>query len=258
MKQQKEKKLKGKVAIVTGAAQGLGREFALAFAYEGAKIVLADIRVPQMELVAGEIKDLGSRALAVRTEVSSEEQVNNLVQKTLEELGKIDVLVNNAGIGFQGDSPARGSIKDLSLRHWQAVLGVNLTGTFLCCKAVIKSMIARKEGSIINLSGAKGQANLGAYCVSKSGIEELTQVLAAELKGFNIRVNALSPGGRVATPGRITGGDIPPNTLRPEVIRAPAIYLASDDSIRITGQVINALEWNEKHGLGGASAFLIK
>lgn len=248
-------KLKSRVAIITGSGHGMGREMALAFAEEGASIVIAEISAPAAEAVAKEIRALGRKALTVLTDVTSEKEVNQMAQKAISEFGRIDILLNNVGIGF-GNHPARVPIKDLELKYWKSVLDTNLTSMFLCARAVLPQMIKQRSGSIINITsglGKRGRPNLGAYCVSKFGVEGLTQVLAAEVKELGIRVNALSPGAAVITESvkKLPYVDPKEPLLVPEVIRQAAVYLASDASAGITNQSISALIWNEQHGLGG-------
>lgn len=248
-------KLKDKIAIITGSGHGMGREMALAFAEEGANIVVAELSAPAAESVAKEIKALGRKALAIPTDVTSETDVNQMVQKTISEFGGIDVLLNNVGIGF-GAHAGRVPLMALDLKVWRNVLDTNLTSQFLCAKAVLPRMIKQNSGSIINITsglGKKGRPSLGAYCVSKFGVEGLTQVLAAEVKQFGIRSNALSPGAAVITESVLKLPYVDPGEplLRPEVIRQAAVYLASDESAHINGQSISALVWNEQQGLGG-------
>lgn len=238
-------RLKDKVAIVTGSARGLGREIALAYAEEGANLVLADITQNELESVAQEVIALGRKAIAIPTDVSIEERVNRMVQKTIDALRRIDILVNNAG-GSLGSYMTM--ICDLSVTDWSAVINTNVTGTFLCSRAVLRHMMQQKSGIIINLSsgmGTRARAGMGAYSAAKFAIEGLTQAMALETSSFNIRVNAIGPGGRTATPSMLKKRTEMPleQMLQPRIIRELAIYLASDDSAGITGQSFRAVTW---------------
>ncbi|HEX77039.1 MAG TPA: SDR family oxidoreductase [Dehalococcoidia bacterium] len=183
-------KLDGKVALVTGAGRGIGRAVALAFAREGASLALAARTESEIQGVAQEVRALGRRALAIRTDVSDEAEVNRMVARTIAEYGRIDILVNNAGIG----GPV-GPLAEVSLKDWQRTLDTNLTGEFLCAKAVISQMKEQGGGRIINVSSVLGKRPLplfGAYSVTKAGIIALTQTLAKELSAYNISVNCLT------------------------------------------------------------------
>jgi 3-oxoacyl-[acyl-carrier protein] reductase len=183
-------KLKDKVAIITGGGRGLGRSVALAFGREGAKVALAARTKEQIEHVAEELQTLNSSAITVPADVSDENNVNHLVEKTLDAYGTIDILVNNAGT--KGPiSP----IHTISLEEWEQALRLNLTATFLCSKAVLPVMMEKKEGKIINVATTMTPtANLTPYCVAKAGIVHLSTQLAHEAKNFNIQVNSIYPG----------------------------------------------------------------
>lgn len=200
----------GKVAIVTGASRGIGKAIAIAFAREGAKVVVAarsEVQ-PHEKLpgtigeTVGEIEKLGGEAIAVRCDVTSEESVNTMVEATLEKWGRIDVLVNNAAIDFPFPCA------EMPLKRWEIVLRVNTTGPFLCSKAVIPTMRKQGGGSIVNIAsnaGAeRGSGTVGysaIYAVSKAGLDRFTWALAAEEGKNNIAVNAVKPWGVVSTEG---------------------------------------------------------
>ncbi|MGA2955646.1 MAG: SDR family NAD(P)-dependent oxidoreductase [Thermodesulfobacteriota bacterium] len=183
-------KLQNRVAIITGGGRGLGRSVALAFGKEGAKVVVAARTREEIEHVAEELRSLRKDAIAIPADVSSEDQVNQMVRKALEAYSTIDILVNNAG--------ARGPIApihEISLAEWEQTLRVNLTAAFLCTKAVIPVMIKKKEGKIINVATTMTpRPNLTPYMVAKAGLIHLTKQLSRELKDYNIQVNAIHPG----------------------------------------------------------------
>ncbi len=244
-------KLQGKVAIVTGAGGGLGYEIALALASEGARLVLVDINWLNARKTAQAVKDQGGTAMVLRADITRERDVQRLTQRALDRFGAIDILVNNAGIGF-GRGDGWGAVKDLTAKEWRHVLEVNLTGAFLCSKGVIPAMTGQKSGSIINISsgmGKKGNANFAAYSASKFGIEALTQVLAQELAADGVRVNALAPGDRLATPPVLARVGDARGITHPSVIRSAIVYLASGDSASVSGQSVSAMTWNAEHGI---------
>jgi 3-oxoacyl-[acyl-carrier protein] reductase len=184
--------LQGKVAVVTGASRGIGKATALALATEGAKVVVnyANSSSSAEEVVAA-ITTAGGKAIALQANVSVAEEVDNLIQKTLEQFGRIDVLVNNAGITRDT------LLMRMKLEDWQAVINLNLTGVFLCTKAVTKTMLKQRSGRIINIAsvagqmGNPGQAN---YSAAKAGVIGFTKTVAKELASRNVTVNAVAPG----------------------------------------------------------------
>ena len=185
----------GKSALVTGGGKGLGREIALAYAEEGADVAIGARTTADIERVAAEIGHLGRRALAIPCDVREEEQVTRMVQRTVGEFGKLDILVNGAG-----SDGVVGPVWETTIAQWQTVFDAYLTGTFRSIRAAIPQMIKQRQGIIINLSSWVGQPGerpigFGAYAIAKWGIEGLTQLLAAEAAPYNIRVNAI---GRVA------------------------------------------------------------
>ena len=184
-------KLEGRVAFVTGAAQGIGRAIALALAEDGADLVLGDLNLEKLEATAREVEGLGRKALAIHLDVSSSDSVQAAVAKTLETWGKIDILVNNAGITKDN------LVLRMKSQDWDAVLGVNLNGAFHCIRTVLPGMVKQRYGRIVNIasvvaqSGNPGQAN---YIASKAGVIGLTKAVASEVGSRNITVNAVAPG----------------------------------------------------------------
>ena len=184
-------RLLDRVAMVTGAGRGIGRAIALGYAREGANLVLASRSVDELNAVADDVRALGRTALVVATDVASEPSVAHAVAQSLDALGQIDILVNAAGIPMAVPST------ELPLEKWQQAIDINLTGTFLCCQAVGRGMIARKSGVIINigsLTSYQGFPQRAAYAASKGGIKTLTASLAVEWAPFGVRVNAIAPG----------------------------------------------------------------
>ena len=184
-------KLEGRVAFVTGAAQGIGRAIALALAEDGADLALGDLNLEKLEATAREVEGLGKKALALHLDVSSSDSVQAAVAKTLETWGKIDILVNNAGITKDN------LVLRMKPQDWDAVLGVNLNGAFHCIRTVLPGMVKQRYGRIVNIasvvaqSGNPGQAN---YIASKAGVIGLTKAVASEVGSRNITVNAVAPG----------------------------------------------------------------
>jgi NAD(P)-dependent dehydrogenase (short-subunit alcohol dehydrogenase family) len=232
--------LEGKVALVTGASQGLGRALALAYAREGATIVLNSRSYESIRDVVEESHDLGTEVLGIGADVTSSSDVQDLVDVAVEHYGGIDVLVNNAGL-----LGPRVAIEEYPEDEWRSVLDANLTGPFLVSKATIPHM--RESASIINVTSGvsvEGRAEWGAYSVSKFGLEGLTQILAAELKDRGIRVNSVDPGGMRTDMRAAAYPDEDPTTrITPEENTAVFLYLASDESIDVTGERFKAQEF---------------
>ena len=225
--------LESKVALVTGASQGLGRALALAYAGEGASLVLNSRREEGVRPVAEEAENLGAEVLGLAADVSEGANVEGMVRAAVDRFGHVDVLVNNAGL-----LGSRLRIEDYPEDEWRRVIDANLTGPYLVSKATIPHM--REGGSIINVvSGVsvEGRAEWGAYSVSKFGVEGLTQILAAELEGRDIRVNAVDPGGmRTDMRAADYPGEDPTIRITPEENTAVFLYLASDESKGVTGE----------------------
>jgi 3-oxoacyl-[acyl-carrier protein] reductase len=184
-------KLAGKVALVTGAGRGIGKEISFAFAREGASVAVNDRTEEQTSGTVAEIEALGCRAVSVPADVSGEELVRLMVETVLEEFGRVDVLVNNAGI-FD-----RSPLAEMPTDMWDRMIGVNLRSVFLCARAVLPSMIERRSGRVINVAsqlGLKGAPERAHYCAAKAGIIGFTRALALEVAGHGITVNNIAPG----------------------------------------------------------------
>jgi NAD(P)-dependent dehydrogenase (short-subunit alcohol dehydrogenase family) len=232
--------LEGKVAMVTGASQGLGRALALAYAREGATVVISSRNYESIRGMVAEIRDLGAEVLGTGADVTSTSDVEDLVDVTLEHYDRIDVLVNNAGL-----LGPRVAIEKYPEDEWRGVLDANLTGPFLVSKAAIPYM--HEGASIINVTSGvstEGRAEWGAYSVSKFGLEGLTQILAAELKDRGIRVNSVDPGGMRTVMRAAAYPDEDPTTrITPEENTGVFLYLASDESRDVTGERFKAQEF---------------
>ena len=241
-------RVKGKVAIVTGAASGLGRAIASLLAKEGAKVTVTDINEVNGKEVAEEIRREGGEAIFIKLDVSSERNWNELIEKTLAEFGKLDILVNNAGVMLVKE------IKDMSLEEWHRLMSVNLDGAFLGTKYAIRAMKSSGGGSIVNMSSAAGIVgtldDTSAYCASKGAVRLFTKAAALECSkaghNYNIRVNSVHPG--------VTQTPMTESMLKDEAIKKRledshpigriaepidqaygVLYLASDESKFVTG-----------------------
>jgi NAD(P)-dependent dehydrogenase (short-subunit alcohol dehydrogenase family) len=246
-------KLDGKVALVTGSARGIGWEIVQAFAHEGALVTLCDLAQADIDAAAARLALAPEKVLAVQADITSERDVGALFQRTLEKFNRLDIVVNNAGFAWPRGGPVNLELADTPLEVWLKVLDTNLTGTFLCSRAALKIMRAQGGGSIVNISspqGKKGKLLRGPYSAAKFGVEGLTQVLALENGAHNIRANCLDPGGIVATEAiRNIPGNRGVRMLSPAIVRACAVYLASDESVGVTGQSFVAIDWNQQQGL---------
>jgi NADP-dependent 3-hydroxy acid dehydrogenase YdfG len=183
--------LENKVAIVTGASRGIGESIALTLASQGVDVALFARDVDGLERVAHKVRETGRQCLTVTGSVGEPNDVQRCIQATLETFGKIDILINNAGVGVFK------SVKDTDLEEWKKIIDVNLTGVFLCSKAVLEPMIERGQGTIINISSDIGKRTIpkaSAYCASKYGVQAFTEVLSKEVRKFGIRVGTICPG----------------------------------------------------------------
>ena len=238
-------RLENRIAIVTGAGQGIGRAIALGMAREGAGLVIADLDEANAGAIKREIERVGGKASALYTDISNEGSVRGMIDHTLNEHGRVDILVNNAGIF------PTSSVEEMAEEEWDRVIGTNLIGTFLCSRAVVSHLLTQRSGRIISLTS--GRAFQGArhgahYAASKAGISAFSKSLALELAPYGITVNVICPGiTDTAQPrGHQTeeqiyaqGQRIPLGRIgQPEDLAGPAIFLASDAAGFITGQTI--------------------
>jgi 3-oxoacyl-[acyl-carrier protein] reductase len=231
-------KLAGKVAIVTGGGRGIGRAVALSFAREGAAVVVTARTGSEIDKVAHGVQQLGHKALAIQADVSNEDDVASIVKRTLESFGRIDILVNNAATNL----PNR-NVVELTLDEWSHVLAVNLTGAFLCSKAVLPTMIEQHSGKIINISsrgGRRGGAGRSPYRATKAALINFTECLAAEVQEHGIDVNAVCPGGTDTRMLHEIGLAKGRQLMPPEEIAEVVLFLASPESSAITGTAIDA------------------
>ncbi len=234
--------LAGKVVVVTGAGKGIGQAIAERFGSVGSSVVVNDIDLETAKNVASRITAAGGTAIAIDADVSDSSQVDAMFDKTIEEFGTVDVLVNNAGVV----SPML-HFFDADETWWRRIIDVNLTGHFLCCHRAARIMAKNQGGSIINMSSGgatRAHRSFTAYDASKGGVEALTRAMALDLGPYNIRVNALMPGS-IDTSGlsdedrSLRGVNIPAGRIGdPFDMTGPALFLASNESSYVTGDVI--------------------
>jgi len=233
-------KLAGKVALVTGGGSGIGAAVARALAREGAEVVICGRRVQALDATRNEIGRLGGTAAAVPADLTRREDVVRLVEAIRARFGRLDALVNNAGI-----LGAHAPIAEYPEDVWDAVVAANLTAVFRLTKAALPLM--PRGGSIINVSssvGRVGRAGWGAYSVSKFGVEGFSQVLADELRERGIRVNTVNPGGtRTAMRAAAYPDEDPMALPSPDDVTPLFVYLASDEAVGVTGRAFDARDW---------------
>ncbi len=257
--------LNDKVAIVTGSASGIGQGIAIRFAREGADVACCDLNLEGAQKTVQVIQSLGRKAIAVRLDVTQSKEVEEMAGQVHDRFGKIDILVNSAGI------IKANFITEVPESTWDAIIAVDLKGTFLCIREVVKYMIQQKSGKIVNISsksGKKGGLWLAAYCSAKFGVVGLTQSVAMDLAPYKINVNAICPGNVFSTPmwdlldkeySRKLG--VPPEQVRKMYVdKVPlgrectvddvanvAVFLASSYSDYMTGQALNVTGGQEVH-----------
>ncbi|MHB8843509.1 MAG: 3-oxoacyl-[acyl-carrier-protein] reductase [Nitrospirota bacterium] len=237
--------LNGKIALVTGAAQGIGRDIALGLAKDGADVAICDVNLEAAQKTASDIEALGRKALALKANVAASADVTAMIDQVVEKFGRIDILVNNAGITRDG------LILRMKDEDWDLVLSINLKGAFLCTKAALKHMTKQRSGTIINIAsivGAMGNAGQANYVASKAGLIGLTKTIAREYSNRNVTANAVAPGfidtamtqalteqvradlAKQIPLGRLGSSEDVANAVR---------FLASPSAAYITGQVIH-------------------
>jgi NAD(P)-dependent dehydrogenase (short-subunit alcohol dehydrogenase family) len=243
-------RLENKIAIITGGGDGLGQASAVLFAKEGASVVVADMDPARGMKTVDMIKNQNGEAMFVEVDVSKEDSVKNMVEKVVDAYGRIDILVNSAGIFIEA------TVINTTVEDWDKIMAVNLRGIFLCCKYVIPEMIKAGKGSIVNIgseAGITGWENATAYAASKGGVVNMTRCLALDFAKHKIRANCVCPG-TTETPMLKKALEIAPDPQkarrffearpllrlgRPEEIAAGILYLASDESLYATGAILS-------------------
>ena len=239
--------LEGKVAVITGAGQGIGKGIALRLAKDGANIAIVDINPETSNAVADEIKKMGRQAIFVQTDVSSSEQVKKMVEQVVKELGTIDILVNNAAFVKGGGGGFMKEAED----YWDKVIAVSLKGVILCSRYVLDVMIPKQSGRIVSISSDAarvGQQGEVVYSSTKGGILALTKSLAKEIARYGINVNCIAPGATETPAVPLVSEEIREKIVRgiplrrigkPEDIAGAVAFLCSSDSDYMTGQVLS-------------------
>jgi NAD(P)-dependent dehydrogenase (short-subunit alcohol dehydrogenase family) len=239
--------LQDKVAIVTGGGTGIGKAISQALAQSGAHVVICSRKIEHLEPTAAAIERMGRQSLAVACDVRKEDQVSGVVEQTVGKFGRLDILVNNAGASFVCP------IEDVSLNGWNAIFGINVTGTFLFSKAACREMKKQSKGVIINIAsiaGRDGAPMMAPYGAAKAAVINLTKALAVEFSQYHIRVNCIAPGLIITEAVQQQMGITPDSTQdrmarvplgrwgNPEEIGWPVVFLASDASSYMTGETI--------------------
>ncbi|MEE8324834.1 MAG: SDR family NAD(P)-dependent oxidoreductase [Candidatus Humimicrobiaceae bacterium] len=235
--------LKNKIAIITGAGKGIGKETALDFAREGADLVLAGRTLEDLEKISKQLDKYDIKTLCITVDIASEIEVKKMVDDTLNTFGRIDILVANAGIHL------RKTIINTSVAAWDEMMEINLRGTFLCCREAIKVMMDQDYGKIVIISsesGKKGSASQGAYCATKFGQIGFTEVLTDEVKDYNINVNAVLPSATNTPLIRKSYPEVNHEALtKPESIAKVITFMASENASAIKGASVAV--WNAQN-----------
>ncbi|RXA19966.1 SDR family oxidoreductase [Methanosarcina sp. MSH10X1] len=224
--------LAGQTALVTGGSKGIGRAICLALAKEGANVIIAARNENEIKEMIDKLKAMGSKALAIQADVRSEEDVRRLISMTIDKCGRLDILINNAGVAYKK------RLEETTLEEYDKIMDTNLKGVFLCAKYAIPYIRESKNGKIINISsvgGLHGLPDFSVYCASKFGVNGLTESIAAELEG-EIKVYAVCPGAVDTDMYRSIYAERPP--LKPEHIAEKVLELASPDSRVTSGKII--------------------
>lgn len=234
-------KLKNKNALVTGGGRGIGRAIALKLAEEGTSVAIVSRTQRDLEEVADKVHSMSGQALKIVCDLSDEKNILSMVDKVIGTFGRIDILVNNAGAFLER------SVMDTQIEEWDQILKLNLRSVFICTKGVLKYMIDQRSGKIVNIasgSGLRGLPSASAYSASKAGVIAFTESLSEEVRNLNINVNAVCPG-----PVKTEMLNLGPGSLKkrfnemdltdPEQVANAVVFLASEDSRAINGQIIN-------------------
>ena len=234
-----EDRFTDRVAIVTGGGRGIGKAIVQGFARERARVVVTARTAGEIADVAHEIVLAGGEAIGVVCDVSDEASVQRMVDETISHWGRIDILVNNAATNLPNID-----VVDMQPDAWRRVVDVNLTGPFLCARALLPKMIEQGSGSIVNISsigGRHGSKGRGPYRAAKAGLINLTETLAAENFSHGVRVNCVCPGGVETEMLRVIGASLDRQLMTPDEMANVVLYLASDDSSAVTGTSIDSL-----------------